>query len=218
MRRAILLKRWGFPALQPYFERGIPQKAQPGCDYFSCISCTTAAPNGIKCCSDMARSPIAPWFALSITFSLISRRTHYFSASKMNATRLRSLKRGHITTASIKNQITIQKNLCKWTFKMARFVDLALYCGQPHEPADEKKRAQGRAFLSETSADCQAGRPSPRGSGNAMFSSMPSSARTLRTPTSSRNRPMTACASTSGAEAPAVTPIRRLPSTQTGSI
>ena len=147
MRRAILLKRWGFPALQPYFERRIPQKAQPGCDYFSCISCTTVAPNGIKCCSDMARSPIAPWFALRITFSLISRRTHYFSASKMNATRLRSFKRGHIIAAPIKNHITIQKNLCGRTLKTVRSDDLTLYSRQTHESADVKK-ARPRARFS----------------------------------------------------------------------
>jgi hypothetical protein len=139
MRRAILLNRWGFPALQPYFERGIQQKAQPGCDCFSCISCTTVAPNGIKCCSDMARSLIAPWFALSITFPLISTGTHYFSASKIDATRLALDKRGHIIENSIKCQITIQKNLCESTLKTARHGVLALYFRQAHESADVKK-------------------------------------------------------------------------------
>jgi hypothetical protein len=217
MRRAILLKRWGFPALQPYFEREIPLRAQPGCDYFPCTSCTTVAPNGIKCCSELARSLIAPWFALSITFPLRPMRAHYFSASKIDTTCLARFKRGHIIGKMIKCQIRIQKNSCGNPLKKVWLSDLALYFRRHHESGDEKKRALRRAFLSETSANRQAGRPSPRGSGNAMFSSMPSSARTLRTP-SSRNRPITACANTSGAEAPAVTPIRRLPSTQTGSI
>ena len=139
MRRAILLKRWGFPALQPYFERGIPQKAQPGCDYFSCISCTIAAPNGIKCCSDLARSLIAPWFALSITFPLISECAHYFSASKIGATRLKRFKRGHIIQKLFKSQITIQRNLCGRTLKTAQGADLSLYFGRAYESADVKK-------------------------------------------------------------------------------
>src|SRR5690606_14532017 len=60
-------------------------------------------------------------------------------------------------------------------------------------------------------------RESSRGSGKAMFSSTPSRARTRPTP-SSRRRSMTWLTSTSGAEAPAVTPTRFLPTSQAGSI
>jgi hypothetical protein len=37
---AILLNAQGFPALQPLFEIRIARMAQPGCNLFSCHSCT----------------------------------------------------------------------------------------------------------------------------------------------------------------------------------
>jgi hypothetical protein len=40
MRRAILWNAQGFPALQPLFEKIVASGLQPGCDKFSCISCT----------------------------------------------------------------------------------------------------------------------------------------------------------------------------------
>ena len=57
----------------------------------------------------------------------------------------------------------------------------------------------------------------PLGMGNVTFSSTPGKGRTLRAPSSFR-RSITACTKTSGADAPAVTPIRFLPSSQAGLI
>jgi len=63
----------------------------------------------------------------------------------------------------------------------------------------------------------QVGNTKPRGNGNAIDSSTPSSLRILTMPRV-RNLSMTCCASTSGAEAPAVKPMRRLPTSHAGSI
>ncbi|WP_181156865.1 hypothetical protein [Paraburkholderia sp. BL21I4N1] len=121
------MNRQGFPALQPYFESKIHQKAQPGCDYFSCISCTSVAPRGIKCCRELAQAPIAARFALSITFLSISTITHYFSASKIDASAFTENKRGRINEEEFKNQIEFQKILCARTLKPGATHDLALY-------------------------------------------------------------------------------------------
>jgi hypothetical protein len=87
----------------------------------------------------MARSLIAAWFALSITFPLISKRTHYFSASKIDATSWLRIKQGHMNEKSIKRQMAIQKNVCGRTLKTALTEDLALYSGERHESAGVKK-------------------------------------------------------------------------------
>jgi len=55
-----------------------------------------------------------------------------------------------------------------------------------------------------------AGRAKPLGSGNVMCSSTPGKARTRSTP-SSRKRASRSSTSRSGADAPAVTPMLRLP-------
>src|SRR5690606_3077259 len=54
------------------------------------------------------------------------------------------------------------------------------------------------------------------GRAKTMFSGSPSRSCTLPSAPSSRRRAITSCTSTSGAEAPAVTPIRRLPASHSG--
>ncbi|WGS49146.1 hypothetical protein LFL96_15445 [Paraburkholderia sp. D15] len=142
------MKRQGFPALQPYFESEIRIQAQPGCDYFSCISCTTAAPHGIKCCGELAQTPVAAPFASGITFLLALLITHYFSASKMHASGLTRNKRGRINGIEFKNSFGFQKNLCARTPKATGSLDMALFIWNAPASAGRKKSApSGALFL-----------------------------------------------------------------------
>jgi hypothetical protein len=87
----------------------------------------------------MARSLIAPWFALSITFPLISTRKHYFSAPKICTARLSCEKWGSINGNLIKRSNGNSKYLCERALKTALSDDLTLYSGGWLESTGVKK-------------------------------------------------------------------------------
>jgi hypothetical protein len=141
------LNRQGFPALQPYFESGIRQWAQPGCDCFSCISCTIVAPTGIKCCGRFALRPIPPWLALGITFLRAFGATHYFSAPKIGAAVSTSFKWG----ATVRNALILGsdfKKICAPAHeKRAKGAIRHFIFWSQREPDGEKKTRPWARFL-----------------------------------------------------------------------
>jgi hypothetical protein len=103
MRRAILLNRQGFPALQPYIEKNRCVVAQPGCDNFPCISCTAIDAPGIKCCGNFLRRPMRLGFERFIRLFIGQKLMHRTGA--LNYARIAGslLNEGAINKMSPKN-------------------------------------------------------------------------------------------------------------------